>query len=57
MENRGIGLVNLKNALNTSHLALYNGNLVFSYYIEGCHIGIAVVTPFSEFFMLSLIHI
>ena len=54
LENRGIGLVNLQNALNTSHLALYNGNLVFSYYIEGCHIGIAVVTPFSEFFMSVL---
>lgn len=53
LENSNIGLGDLQNSVNASHLTLLNGNLVLSYYIEEFQTGIGVVTPLSEFVFLS----
>lgn len=52
LEGLNIGLADLQNCTNNTRPGLCNGNLVFSYYIEKCQTGIAVVTPLSEFVFL-----
>ncbi|MGI6254594.1 MAG: sensor histidine kinase [Acutalibacter sp.] len=53
LEDCGIGLTDLQDGVNSSNLVLRSGNLVLSYYIEECKIGISVVTPVSEFVSLA----